>query len=106
MHQHRHREEQPHEVILPRQRRGHRHQAEQQAQLFRVRPLGAPRRRRHHGNVAEAERERHHHHDQVRGLEADVGDIHGARRPSRIVLIVVDRPGQPVRHRDDRLIDP
>ena len=35
-----------------------------------------------------------------------IGDIHRARGLGRIVLIIVDGPRQPVRHRDDRLVDP
>ena len=107
MHQDRHREEQPHEIILPRQRRGHRHQAEQDAELLGIRLLGPTRRRRHHRDVAEPDQKRDRDHDQVRRLEAR-RRRHSSCAPAcvRIVLIVVDRPRQSVRHRDDGLVDP
>ena len=106
MDQHGDREEQPHEVILPGQRRGHRHQAKQDAEFLGIRPFRPARGRRHHREIAEPDRERYRQHDPVRRLEIEVGDIHGARGLGRIVLIVVHRPRQPVRHRDDRLVDP
>ncbi len=39
-------------------------------------------------------------------FEVDVDQIHRARRERRLVLIIIDRPDQPMRHGDDRLIDP
>ena len=108
MHQDRHREEQPHEIVLPRQRRGHRHQAEQDAELLGVGLLGPTRRRRHHREIAKPKRQRDREHDPVRRLEIEIDDVHVARRLDleRIVLGVVDRARQPVGHRDDRLVDP
>ena len=106
MDQDRHREEQPHEIILPGQRRGHRHQAEQDAEFLGIRPLGSARRRRHDRDIAEPDQQRYRQHDPVRRLEIEIGDVHGARRLGRIILVVVHRPRQPVRHRDDGLIDP
>ena len=49
-----HRKEQPHEIILPGQRRGHRHQAEQDAEFLGIRPRRHPRARRHHRDEIQA----------------------------------------------------
>ena len=106
MHQHRQRQEQPHEVVLPRQRRGHRHQAEQDAELLGVRAHISLRLPRHDGDKAEPEQRRHRQHDPVRRPVVDVDEIHRARRLTGVLLIVVDRPDQAVRHRDDGLVDP
>ena len=100
------RKEQPHEIVLSGQRRGHRHQAEQDAELLGGRPWRHPRARRHHREESGPDQERYRQHDPVRGLETEIGQIHGARRLARIILIVVHRPRQPMRHRDDGLIDP
>ena len=106
MDQHGHREEQPHEIILAGQRRGDRHQAEQYADFLGVRPFRPARCRRHDRDIAEPDDQRYRQHDQVRRLEIEIGDIHRAHGLRRIVLIVVHRPRQPVRHRNDGLVDP
>ena len=106
MDQHGHREEQPYEVVLPGQRRGHRHQAEQYAEFLGIRAFGPARCGRHDRDIAEPDQQRYRQHDPVRRLEIEIGDIHGSRRLGRIILIVVHRPRQPVRHGDDGLVDP
>ena len=106
MDQHGHRKEQPHEIILPGQRRGHRHQAEQDTEFFGVGPRRHPRARRHHRDVAKPDRQRYREHDPIRRLEIEIEQIHVGRRLGRIVLVVIDRARQPMRHRDDGLIDP
>ena len=58
MHQHRHRKEQPHEIVLPCQGRCHRHQAEQDAELLGIRARRSPRLPWHHREEAEPEQRR------------------------------------------------
>ena len=98
--------EQPHEIILPCQRRGHRHQTKQDTEFFGIRARRGPRVRRHHRDVSEPDGKRDGQHDPVRRLVIEIEQIHVGRRLVRVILVVVDRPRQPMRDRDDGLIDP
>ena len=106
LHQHRHRKEQPHEVVLPRQRRGQCDQAEQDAELLGIRERRSPRLPRHDRDEAEPKQCRQRQRGPVRRPVIDIDDIHRARRLGEIVLIVVDRPDQAMRDGDQRLVDP
>ena len=106
MHQDGHRKEQPHEIILPGQRRGHRHQAEQDTEFLGVGPGRPARTRRHHGDESKPDRDRNSDHDPIGRLEIEIDQIHVCGRLGRIILVVVDRPRQAMRHCDDRLVDP